>query len=95
MQIQYVYAESTVRPQSVEIGVGTVYLRKDIVLKTRTDEQNNKFQYWTYQEATLTTEEFNTNANAILLSDQKDGADSQLVVMEAIADLYDILAMMI
>ena len=93
MQIQYVYAESTVRPQNVEVGVGTVYLRKDIILETRIDEQNNKLHYWTYQEATLTTEEFNNNASAILLSDQKDGADSQMVLMEAIADLYDVLAM--
>jgi len=50
--------------------------------------------YWTYQEAALSKEEFNQNANALLMSGQKNGDGDRLAIMEAIADLYDVLAML-
>lgn len=90
----YRYSESTVRPEALEISGSTVYLRRDISELKREDEQGNKTTYWTYQEATLTTEEFNQHANAILVSGQKNGDDNQLILMDAVADLYETIAMM-
>lgn len=40
----------------------------------------------------MTTEQFNQNANAILVLGQKSGDENQMAVMEAIADLYDVIA---
>lgn len=95
MELQYTHAESTVKPQSLEMGVTTVYLRKDIREVKRKNEQDGSMQtYWSYDEAQMSTEEFNANANAILVDEQKASTDSQLTIMEAIADLYDVIAMM-
>jgi len=70
-----------------------VYLRKDISEVKRTiDDQTTT--YWTYQEAILTNKDFNNYANAMLVSGQLNGNESQLVIMDAIADLYDIVASM-
>ena len=57
MELNYKYAESTVKPTALEVTVGTVYLRKDITSITRTSEQGDKTTYWTYQEAAMTPEE--------------------------------------
>ncbi len=113
MELNYKYAESTVKPAALEVAVGTVYLRKDITSITRTSEQeNNDTVYWTYQEAALTPQEFNdytsllmaenaikgTNdsANIVqLMTGQEMGDNNQLAIMEAIADLYDIMTTMI
>lgn len=94
MDLTYRYAESTVRPETIQIDVDTVYLRKDISEIKRDDDQGNKISYWVYQEAVMTVKEFNQNANAILISGQKNGDDNLLAVMEAIADLYETIAMM-
>ena len=94
MELKYRYSESTVRPEAIQIDGDTVYLRKDISELKREDDQGNKTTYWTYQEATMTVAEFNQHANAILISGQKNGDDNLLSVMEAIADLYETIAMM-
>jgi len=78
---------------SFEIAGDMVYLRKDISEVKRTiDDQTTT--YWTYQEAILTNKDFNNYANAMLVSGQLNGNESQLVIMDAIADLYDIVASM-
>lgn len=94
MELEYRYSESTVRPNTLEICGDTVYLRKDLTQIAKQDEQGNSVTYWTYQEAALTTEQFNQNANAILVLGQKSGDENQMAVMEAIADLYDVIATM-
>lgn len=111
MEINYKYAESTVKPTALEVSVGTVYLRKDITSITRTPEGGDETIYWTYQEAPLTPEEFNDYTslviaeNAIkgtndsdnivqLMAGQETGDNNQLVIMEAIADLYDAITTM-
>ena len=66
MELDYKYAESTVRPTALEISVaGIVYIRKDIISIVRTSEQGNKITYWTYQEAVLTPQEFNEYTNLL------------------------------
>lgn len=100
--MNYKYAESTVKPAAVEIGKTDVYLRKDITEDVRTDAEGNETTYYTYQEALVTPEEFNEysagltaeNASNIgsILNEQSAGTNNQMAIMEAIADLYDIIA---
>lgn len=109
MELQYSYAESTVKPSALEMTEGTIYLRKDFVEATRTSEQGDKTVYWTYQEAVLTPQEFNEYANQLMLENAVKGRDdpdnivslmagqevmdsNQLAVMEALADLYEMLS---
>lgn len=112
MELNYRYAESTVKPSALEVTEGTVYLRKDIAEITRTSEQGSDTTiYYTYQETALTPQEFNEYTsilmaeNAIkgtndsdniisLMDGQAAGDNNQLIIMEAIADLYDAIAMM-
>lgn len=94
MELTYNYAESTVKPEALEIAVNTVYLRKDITLVSRSDGQGNAFSYWAYLESKTTLGEFNKYANLMLISAQKNGDDNQLIIMDAIADLYETIAMM-
>lgn len=110
MEPKYMYAESTIKPQSIEMCKNTVYLRTDFVEKSRTD-MSNKVTYWTYQEARLTTDEFNSYVSWLmskkaingindsgnisqLVIGQKNRDNDQLIIMEAITDLYDAIASM-
>lgn len=111
MELNYRYAESTVKPAALEVTEGTVYLRKEIARITRSSEQGDSTVYWTYQEAALTPQEFNDYTNLVmaenaikgtndsdnivkLMAGQENGDSNQLVIMEAIADLYDTIALM-
>lgn len=106
MELHYRYSESTVKPAVLEMAEGSVYFRKDITSITRTFEQGVETVFWTYQEAELTPQEFNTyttflmaenaikgkddSANIVqLMAGQEIGDGNQLIIMEAIADLYD------
>lgn len=110
--LNYIYAESTIKPASVEIQKTTVYLRKDFVEKGFIDELTGKTcSYWTYNEAIMTHEEFNKYAseqaamNAVkgvndserivsLIENGVNSTDNQLILMEALADLYELIASM-
>ena len=111
MEPKYVYSESTVEPLAIEVGVSSVYLRKDIAEDVRTDEAGNSVTYYTFQEAIMSLAEFNAYAaqlasvNAVkdmnnaanillLLAGQASGDINQITIMEAIADLYETIAMM-
>ncbi len=101
MEPVYILAESTVKPSTVEIETNTVYLRKDFKQENRTSRDTNVI-YWSYQEAKLTPEEFNKYINVLtvgktneLIDGQKNVDDNQLVIMEAFADLYDLIATML
>ena len=59
MEPKYVYSESTVEPLAIEVGVSSVYLRKDISEDVRTDSEGNSVTYYTFQEAIMSLEEFN------------------------------------
>ncbi len=110
MEPKYVYSESTVQPSPIEVGLTSVFLRKDIAEDTRTDAEGNKVTYYTFQEANMTLEEFNTYANTIasvnavkdvnnaanilsILVGQENGDMNQITIMEALADLYEAIAM--
>ena len=101
MKLVYRYSESAVEPAEIEICKNVVYVRKDITSEERTGSLGAG-TFWTYQEATLTLDEFNEyskivtakTANDIsqLMLNQESGDNNQLIIMEAIADLYDAIA---
>lgn len=112
MQLIYKHVESGACPKTIEIGLTTVYLRKDIVKETLTDPTTNEsYVKYTYQEAKLSHDEFNDYSNELLkintvkgVNDSEnidrlvvngvDSTENQLILMEAIADLYDVIASM-
>lgn len=94
MEPTYRYSESTVRPEQVQISGDTVYLRKDIKESKREDMDGGTVSYWTYQEAAMSTEEFNRNSSDLLLKRQLNSDGDMLAIMEAMADMYDVLAML-
>ena len=66
MTIEYKPAESGVRPEPVEAGVTTVYLRKDITEKVRPVMMGQpETKYYSYQEAQLTHAEYKAYTEAL------------------------------
>lgn len=99
MKLKYKLTESTIRPLPIEFYETMVYLRKDISSIEVIDSENNSSTLWTYQEAKLTPSEFNEYSKVLmfnnmsqLISGQENGDNNQLIIMEAIADLYDAIA---
>lgn len=99
MEPLYLLAESTEIPLAIEIGINTVFLRRDISEESRTDINGNVVKYWIYREAKMSIAEFNDYANIIntnnvikLLNGQENADTNQLTIMQAIADMYDAIA---
>lgn len=103
MVITYVKAESTTKPNVVSVEKTTVYLRRNIFEDVRM-KNDIPTTYYTYEEAALTHDEFSkyceeavaTSAVNIneLVNNGADSTNNQLILMEAIADLYDAIANM-
>ena len=94
MELNYKYSESTVKPQEIEIGKTTVYFRKDIATEERTFDDYTQ-TFYVYQEAKIPLYEFRKKAdNQAMINAMRgaDNKDNQLIIMEAIADLYDVIA---
>lgn len=81
MKLNYKTSISAVKPSEIEFGSTTVYLRKDI----SEIKNDDTMVLWSYQEAALSLEEFKQYSS--LAPQNLD--NNQLVIMEAIADLYD------
>ena len=110
MTIHYMYAESSVQPQPIEVTNTTVYLRKDFSTREyKEPDRDDIVIFHTYQEAKLTHSEFAeyssqiASLNAVkgindseniskIVQNGVDNEDNQLILMEAMADLYDLLA---
>ena len=84
MELNYRTAMSTIKPAEVEFGLSTVYFRKNIAFL-------NEPNMWIYQEAEVSKEEY----EAWYKTAPKSTEDNQLIIMEAIADLYDTIANML
>lgn len=102
MVITYTYSESAVKPVEIEVGKHTVFLRKNIAEEVRTDSDGNDITFYTYEEARLTRDEFDrysamTNSEniATLVRSQEQRDNDLLVIMEAMADLYEAMAGMV
>lgn len=91
MKPDYKYSESRVKPTEIEVGKHSVALRRNITEEERTNENGDQLTFWTYEEARMSYEEFAEYSNFMLVTGQKNGDDNQLIIMEAIADLYDIV----
>lgn len=90
MTLEYKRSESAIKPSEIEICKNTVYIRKNITLEERTDNDAT-FDFWVYQEATLSLSEFEEYSKLASVKNM-DGNDNLLTIMEAIADLYDVIA---
>ena len=91
MELKYRDSASTVRPETIEIGKTTVFLRTDIQKEERTDANGDTTVFWTYREAKMTPDEFTVYASLLSSKEVVNNVyvDNQLIIMEAIADLYD------
>ena len=84
------------KPYTVERQKTGVYIRKDIEELVR-DEDGSV--YYAYQEATLSHDEYSEYSESsrikdstnitTLLTGQENADNNQLIIMEAIADLYE------
>ena len=92
MTLTYRPSESTVRPVEIEKSKHTVFLRKDIIEEERKDFDGNSYVCYTYQEAKLSHKEFDEYASIMLMNGQANGDNNQMIIMEALADLYDAIA---
>ena len=104
MNIVYKTSESFVEPKVVEIGPTTAYIRKDV----SKDENTGVYTYQEAKMPVKEFEQYIselTVQNAVngavdssniskLIAGQASGDDNQFVIMEAIADLYDAIAML-
>ena len=101
MNVTYVKSESTVKPDVVSIEKTTVYLRRNIVEEVRTYNDVST-TFYVYEEAALTHEEYSKYSNELaainsaqiaqLVAEGADSVNNQLILMEAIADLYEAIA---
>ena len=92
MELIYRPSESTVRPTEIERTKHTVFLRRNIVEEERTDADGNVYSMWVYEEAKLSYEEFDKYSSLMIIAGQANGDNNQMIIMEALADLYDAIA---
>jgi hypothetical protein len=80
------------KPQAVEIGSTTVYLRKNITRATKENTDGETYKVWKYEEAALTLAEYEKYKE--LLEEMESPAIQQLreentELMAALADIYE------
>lgn len=103
MELVYRKSESTNKPLTIETTPTTVFIRKDIV---KNDDmytyQEAKlsledFNKYSSQVAALNAVKGVNDSDNIsqIVENGVDNSTNQLVIMEAMADLYDLIAMML
>lgn len=99
MEIKYKKSESTEKPIMIEAQPKNIILRKNIQEEIRTSSDGTKVKYYVYDEAMLTRDEFNNYSTLInsinttdLVSGQVLSGDNQMTIMEAITDIYNLIA---
>lgn len=98
MEPKYIYSESTVKPEAIQMDGDTIYLRTGISGVARENEGGDTTTYWTYQEAILTQAEFNVYASLIASRNALNSANipehiSQLIVGQEIVDNNQLILM--
>lgn len=104
MELVYRPSESTVRPVEIEKSKHTVFLRKDIIEEERdgsvyytyqeaklSHEDFDKYASFIAAKNAINGVNDSNNINN-LLDGQAIGDNNQLIIMEALADLYDVIA---
>ena len=104
MELIYRPSESTVRPVEIEKSKRTVFLRKDIVEEERDGSVYYTYQeaklsheefdkYASFVAAKNAINGVNDSTNIVnIINGQAVGDNNQLIIMEALADLYDAIA---
>lgn len=95
MEPNYIYAESTVKPQVLERDADTIYIRKNIDESSRKTEDGSSTVYWTYEEAAMSSEDFDRYIGTRMILAQNTSENNQLAIMEAFTDLYELIAGML
>lgn len=84
MILNYKKSESLEMPKTIDTTSSKtkVYLRKNIVKKERQDEEENLYQYYGYDEAKLTKEEYEKHLNELAFSDiERQRADIDYIAL--------------
>ena len=68
MELNYKYAESTIKPAALEVAEGSVYFRKEINSITRSSEQGYNTFYWSYPVAQIPPLDFTHYTNLLMPS---------------------------
>ena len=106
MELIYKTVRGSQQPRPEELALTSspdkVYLRRNITTVTEDNaDTGESVQLWQYDEAILTREEYaqykaeteNAGQQQIMEKLQTTATDdSQLIIMEALADLYDLIA---
>lgn len=108
MNILYNYSESTIKPLEIKITEETVYLRKDIKKEERMYEDQTitfytyqeaklspkEFEEYSAQLAAMNAVKGVNDSDNItqIVENGVSSSDNQMVIMEAMADLYDLIA---
>lgn len=86
--MKFVKSQSRKKPLLIEVSGDIAYVRKNVTAEIIEDNI-----FYIYDEAELTIEEFNAYANTILISGQEESTSNQLIIMEAMADMYETVAL--
>lgn len=90
MEPNYIQSESTIRPQKMEVGVTTVYLRRDITETQWEGSDGTQTTLYVYQEAQLSKDEA-----LLYLADGQETANKKLsAAIQSNAMLEDCLVEM-
>jgi len=108
MELVYNYVESTEKPSIIQKTAKKVYLRKDIsrIRRTIDGEDSYYWRYLEAKLTPKEYDEYTENLiaeNAVkgaddsehivaIMAGQENGDENQLAIMEAIADLYNMIA---
>ena len=91
MKLNYVKSQSSVKPELVDTNSSKtcVYIRKNIVENTKTDEMSGKETvFYEYEEAKLTKEEYQEYLKELEIIDiQKQRADIDYIALMSGIDL--------
>ncbi len=90
--MNYIKSESMIKPLTVDATSSktTVYLRKNIVDKERTDDEGNVYQYYEYDEAKLTKAQYKEYLKELEIADiQQQRADIDYIAMCLGVDIFD------
>lgn len=92
MILNYRKSQSPVKPELIDTTSSktTVYLRKNIIEVTRTDEKNNNIPFYEYNEAKLTKEEYQLYLKELSIFDiQQQRADIDYIALMTGVDLEE------
>ncbi len=92
MRLVYRKSESTTKPETIDTTSSktSVYLRKNIVEKERQDDDGNPFQYFEYDEAKLTKEEYERYLDELAVADiRQQRADIDYIALMTGVDLEE------